>query len=744
MANLPSQPVKDSQTSFSLFNWLRNFFNWAKPISDVITVDNESTPMTVLVNGDLLVSGKSYLSDNVYILGGGLNVTFDITTNGNIYADTSNTRYYADFSNATVSYRHSFQTNVTDGATSVGAIPNGTSTTAAYNVFSSSDPTTASSYTQLYVSSTESRIYAGKTGSGAYLPLNFYTNGTKQLEINTSGKATFTVTPYVGIYSIFHEGNRQPDLIVHDTRSTVTTPETTPYAQVRFDFKQNSTEGLSDGNSFFGEISFRKYGYNTDWSGGPAYQLGITDNKNLWIRSGSNTTWSLWKKLNTNYHHVESYGAKGDGTTDDTAAIQAAIDAALNSINGSKTVIFEAKTYKITSTLLVNLVNGNSIRLQGEPGKAMQTGSTSNASGTLLAFAPVSSQSALAIWNSTGSLGTENTRCFFSISDINLTQTNSTASCMGLVIGSNSYQFDGYKYSEIKNVNISAFTDNQLHITRARALYFENCLFTALGSGSTNATAYIKNDSGSTSYFTGDLVFHSCDFVGSGTVGQTNVILYSNSTNSALRGLHFTDCNFYYGETSLYLLADNSASIQDIFVDSCQFDGANPTDPDTNTGINLITYNSAKITGVIISHSYFVAWDNYGIYGTVNSSGTLNNINICNNYIGLCETNAINMNHCQGLVVSNNTCFDCGPTGSGDVLSFNGGSGTGLWVITGNTHRNSSATRTANYVVALNEAAAGNVTEVVCTGNVGHCATAAVYDILTTANKTVSGNWRRA
>lgn len=54
--------------------------------------------------------------------------------------------------------------------------------------------------------------------------------------------------------------------------------------------------------------------------------------------------------------NMRDYGAKGDGTTDDTAAIQAA----LNDADGSN-VLFPAGTYRVTSTLSVPL-----IRLIGE------------------------------------------------------------------------------------------------------------------------------------------------------------------------------------------------------------------------------------------------------------------------------------------------------------------------------------------------------------------------------------------
>lgn len=51
------------------------------------------------------------------------------------------------------------------------------------------------------------------------------------------------------------------------------------------------------------------------------------------------------------YYNVMQYGAKGDGSTDDTAAIQAAINAAQTA--GGGTVFFPAGTYKISTTLTV-------------------------------------------------------------------------------------------------------------------------------------------------------------------------------------------------------------------------------------------------------------------------------------------------------------------------------------------------------------------------------------------------------
>jgi hypothetical protein len=69
--------------------------------------------------------------------------------------------------------------------------------------------------------------------------------------------------------------------------------------------------------------------------------------------------------------NVLDFGAKGDGTTDDTAAIQAAIDFAATQ-NGN-VILIPNGTYKITSTLLITTSN---IMLQGQGGDNLHDGGT--------------------------------------------------------------------------------------------------------------------------------------------------------------------------------------------------------------------------------------------------------------------------------------------------------------------------------------------------------------------------------
>lgn len=84
-----------------------------------------------------------------------------------------------------------------------------------------------------------------------------------------------------------------------DNRETASTPQEHP-AGVWLDFKSNAKANLTDGGSYTGLLTVRKYGGSTtDWTGGKAAQLGFTDNSNVWVRFGTGTAWESWKQLAT-------------------------------------------------------------------------------------------------------------------------------------------------------------------------------------------------------------------------------------------------------------------------------------------------------------------------------------------------------------------------------------------------------------------------------------------------------------
>lgn len=83
----------------------------------------------------------------------------------------------------------------------------------------------------------------------------------------------------------------------HDTKSTNNTPAQFS-SGARFEFKYNSTDGLSNGGTYHGILHFKPYGGTTDFSGGQTHQLGFTDSGNLYMRtSTSSTAWGSWKLI---------------------------------------------------------------------------------------------------------------------------------------------------------------------------------------------------------------------------------------------------------------------------------------------------------------------------------------------------------------------------------------------------------------------------------------------------------------
>jgi hypothetical protein len=107
-------------------------------------------------------------------------------TTGNLNFSSTGQRITGDFTNSTASSRLLFQSSTTNGLTTVGIIPNGTSTTAAFVVNNASDASNAS-FLQLLALAAENRINSSYVGTGSYLPLAIYTGGSERMRLDTSG-----------------------------------------------------------------------------------------------------------------------------------------------------------------------------------------------------------------------------------------------------------------------------------------------------------------------------------------------------------------------------------------------------------------------------------------------------------------------------------------------------------------------------------------------------------------------------
>jgi hypothetical protein len=92
-----------------------------------------------------------------------------------------------DFTNSTISSRSNFQTSTANSTTGIYALPSGTGTAASWQATNNSDPTNTSKILIATNGSTDVQLVSGINGTGTYLPLSFYTNGSQQKQITTTG-----------------------------------------------------------------------------------------------------------------------------------------------------------------------------------------------------------------------------------------------------------------------------------------------------------------------------------------------------------------------------------------------------------------------------------------------------------------------------------------------------------------------------------------------------------------------------
>ena len=121
-----------------------------------------------------------------------------ITLNGNSNVSLtygSGGRITGDFTNATLLSRAMFQTSTADSTTGIYALPSGTSTAASWQATNNADPTNASKVLIATNGTTDCQLVSGRNGSGTYLPLSFYTNGSQQMQLDTAGNLGLGVTP---------------------------------------------------------------------------------------------------------------------------------------------------------------------------------------------------------------------------------------------------------------------------------------------------------------------------------------------------------------------------------------------------------------------------------------------------------------------------------------------------------------------------------------------------------------------
>lgn len=175
---------------------------------------NTGTAGSFVVNGGALGTPSSGTVTN-------LTGTASININGTVGATTPTTGAFTTLSvngditisgtarrvigsydaTSTSADRTLFQASTTNAGTSVGAIPNGTSTTASFAVFNNSALGNCSRGS-FQIDNDTVNIVAGIEGTGTYLPITFITSGNERARINTNGEIFIAGTTDRGAYNL--------------------------------------------------------------------------------------------------------------------------------------------------------------------------------------------------------------------------------------------------------------------------------------------------------------------------------------------------------------------------------------------------------------------------------------------------------------------------------------------------------------------------------------------------------------
>jgi hypothetical protein len=336
------------------------------------------------------------------------------------------------------------------------------------------------------------------------------------------------------------------------------------------------------------------------------------------------------------------YNATGDGSTDDTTAIQAAIDAA--EVAGG-TVYFPPGSYKVTGLTIA----ANGVQLLGD-GNASQI-RMSSATGNTLAVDSSSQRHSIAVRNLrfypsvTRTSGAEIAAEHFAILTLSDLQFSTCFHCVNL--------------GNTSNMSVIAFIKNIRADTFTRFLYMVRCLDIWVSACSTDAA---KVGAGSVIVEGGceSCSFSLCDFVNSAndnTTGTGNC-LHLKAVDYAVsppQYCSFSQCYFDSHQHGLY-----GSAGRDITFDNCWF-SARP-------GVGAVV-NDVSCESYVFNACRF---ENCGIHGLLINFGTdhaAHNCQAISNNFGATDGKGIEVGATvDGFTLTGNRCYN--RSGFGGVQEY--------------------------------------------------------------------------
>jgi hypothetical protein len=307
----------------------------------------------------------------------------------------------------------------------------------------------------------------------------------------------------------------------------------------------------------------------------------------LYTQTGNIHQWdgTNWKVLNESHINVKDFGAVGDGVSDDTAAIQLAINTAkgagLKGIS-NKAVFIPGGIYIISSTLTVDSTFTS----------ILSSGAILFSNGFVGTLLNIIASDPLAPYDQTG------TR--YEGFEIRGQLTGGTT----LVAGSIAIKLSGG--SGVSPINVASLTLAQINVQYFdKAIVFEdnvylinfvNSTFFNLNTGVTLPKTYNGGER---------MTFHNCTF-------GNNTLAVSMNNDSA--DMMFTNCSFDYGAKIIDLVYGK------IFLNDCHLEFGNPTGPQITLGSGLGTALVMK-GGQILSSFTPSSAKNFDTFIDVQSQG---------------------------------------------------------------------------------------------------------------------------
>lgn len=255
-------------------------------------------------------------SNNAVSLGYGSSSYFNIDTTGNINIPKVGARITGDFSNATVSNRLMIQSSTTNGNTLVGAVPNGTGSSAGWYAFSAADPSNAS-YAGIASSNGVSNIVSGITGTGTYQPLIMTTGGSERMRIDANGSVGIGRTPS---YSLDVGNDIGQQIIRLNGAGSGNAAGSALYLK-----NGTSTHALGNysaiaGGAYDADLSLWSGSGSTRFYNGGAERMRIDTNGNVGIGETNPTGWNSKLAIKGTSGFVQSTVISTGSTSSDVAA----------------------------------------------------------------------------------------------------------------------------------------------------------------------------------------------------------------------------------------------------------------------------------------------------------------------------------------------------------------------------------------------------------------------------------------